>query len=63
MLWFALGVIAVAAVTLVFLRLWTMHEPRESYRRFDRLDRIPQRGPAPDDDEEFLRSLSRHRDD
>jgi hypothetical protein len=54
MLWFALGVIAVAGITLVVFRLWTTHEPRQ------RLPRRPAPRPyAPDDDEEFLRSLSR----
>ena len=59
MLWFALGVIAVMGITLVFLRLWMAHEPGERPQRHQ----PPPRPYAPDDDEEFLRSLSRrHRD-
>jgi hypothetical protein len=63
MLWFALGVIAVAGITLVFLRLWALSEPRD---RFSPPPSAPVPRPArplaPDDDEEFLRSLSQRED-
>jgi hypothetical protein len=56
-LWFALAVITVAGVTLAMFRLSVRDEPPARLRR-----RPPPRPYAPDDDEEFLRSLSRKRD-
>lgn len=61
MLWFALGVIAIAGLTLVFLHLWARHDPTDPFTEMSRPS--PPRPLAPDDDEEFLRSLSRHHED
>jgi hypothetical protein len=57
-LWFALVVIAIAGLTYVAFRYWVNEDLRHEERARRRADR-DRRPWAPDDDDEFLRTLDR----